>query len=342
MLRKTVGDNAEVLFHHRRSTSTIDIRNACHPFSTKEHFDYQYVGIHNGVVRNSRDLRKTHEEMGITYTSIQQDDTFNDSEALIYDLARYFEGQVDKITAAGSVAFVVVKRDKQGKPMTLFFGHNSGNPLVMKKTEHSLTVASTGEGDPVPVNELHIFDYETNELRTTTMYVPSYYQQPQTYAPYIPTKSDLEDDDYFNKRYNIPNSSSIDTQVRKGLEDELIMRVGDKEEVKQAILDDNFGRKAAAAAEAILELSDAEQEKSLMDTWISHEEDEDTMVDIVQYWVDVNAYAEMLGEIVDELNQEAREETPAKQPFGFHPKPISRKDNKLLPSTIVKNNNKSK
>lgn len=163
----------EVMFHHRYSTSTIDVRNACHPFSTKDYFESQYVGMHNGVLNNSKTLKTDHLKRGIQYVSTQENGTFNDSEALVYDLARYFEGEVDRLTASGTIAFIVIKM-VNGKRDTLFFGHNSGNPLVMKKTNNSITISSTGEGEPVPINKLHMYNYETGKLRVTDMTIPSY------------------------------------------------------------------------------------------------------------------------------------------------------------------------
>jgi len=173
LLRKQ--DAPEVLMHHRLPTSTPNVRNACHPFSTKDVFENQYVVIHNGMVWNSQTLRKTHEELGIKYVSVQDEtNKFNDSEALTYDLARYFEGQVDHLTASGSIAFIVIKRNADGKPMTLFFGRNT-SPLKMKHTKHSLTLSSEGEGVDVKPHTLYSYSYDTGELFTTKMTIPGGY-----------------------------------------------------------------------------------------------------------------------------------------------------------------------
>lgn len=163
----------EILFHHRFPTSTDNVRNACHPFSTKAVFENQYVGVHNGVIYNDDEVKKDHDELGIQYASMQPDGKkFNDSEALIYDLARYFEGQVDKLTARGNIAFIVVKRNPDGKAVNLLFGRNSGNPLVMKRTKNSLTVSSEGEGDTVEPNMLYCYDYETKSLTKEALTIP--------------------------------------------------------------------------------------------------------------------------------------------------------------------------
>lgn len=178
-------DNDEVLFHHRFPTSTSNVRNACHPFSTKDKFENNYIIVHNGVVHNPIALQKQHEALGIQYVSMQEDGRFNDSEALAYDLARYFEGQTDSLSAEGSIAFIAVKRDKKGKTMGLFFGRNSGSPLKMKLTKHSLTISSQGEGEDVEINTLHYFNYDTKELSKTHLTIPTYsytYNRPY-YSP---------------------------------------------------------------------------------------------------------------------------------------------------------------
>jgi hypothetical protein len=370
LLNRTKGENEEVLFHHRYATSTIDIRNACHPFSTKDNFEYQYVGVHNGVVRNSKELRAEHEKMGIKYVSVQENDTFNDSEALIYDLARVFEGQVDSVTAAGSIAFIVVKRDMHGKPLTLFFGHNAGNStLVMKRTEHSLTISSTGEGDHVPINQLHMFDYETREVRTVPMYLPSYVAGGNT-STYIPAKTNQtynrdgdkeypswdayrDDDRRFVAATNdatTADDKAFEEKIKAQLKEEFYMRSGDKQEVKQELLFENNNRHEAAALAALMEADEASKEKSLMDIWITKEEDKDAQSDIVDYWANINIYEVMLKTIADELHAEAKvidaakKEDKRQKPFGFHShkvhEVINRTPERLLPSNVLANNNK--
>ena len=167
----------EVMFHHRYATSTPDVRNACHPFSTKDLFDHEYIGMHNGVINNPWQLKAMHEKQGVKYVSLQPKNTsgiekFNDSEALLYDLANYFEGKVEKLTAYGNNAFIVTKVDAEGKPVTLYFGHNTGNPLVMKKSKTTMVISSLGDGKPVPPNVLHKFDYKTKQITTEPMEIP--------------------------------------------------------------------------------------------------------------------------------------------------------------------------
>src|SRR5882757_7620379 len=54
-------ESSEVLYHHRNPTSTQNVENACHPFSTGDFFSKRYVLIHNGVLHNSLLLKTQHE-----------------------------------------------------------------------------------------------------------------------------------------------------------------------------------------------------------------------------------------------------------------------------------------
>lgn len=199
---------SEILFHHRMPTSTINVRNACHPFSTKDYFENNYVVVHNGVLHNELTLKREHDDLGITYISEQEDGSFNDSEALTYDIARYLEGHTTELTASGSIAFIAIKRDSTGKAVALFFGRNGGNPLMIKHTKFSITISSEGDGTPAEINQLYCYIYDTGELTKTPLTIPytSYssgyrygswdddYRQPYVpYRSYESTKADLDD-----------------------------------------------------------------------------------------------------------------------------------------------------
>ena len=199
----------EVLFHHRFPTSTANVRNSCHPFSTKDTFDSNYIVVHNGVLQNEYELKTEHDALGYSYISEQDNGTFNDSEALAYDLARYFEGETDKITARGSIAFIAIKRDNRGKPTKLFFGRNSGNPLQMKHTANSLTLSSEGEGESIKPNMVYCYDYDTGEItkRSTVIPMTEYKSYGYDYSSWGKSKSynlpyDEEDDVLWADRLN--------------------------------------------------------------------------------------------------------------------------------------------
>lgn len=198
----------EILFHHRMPTSTMNVRNACHPFSTKEYFKYNYVGVHNGVLWNERELKAGHEQRGIDYVSEQEDGSFNDSEALIYDLASYIEGKVPMVTAEGSIAFIVIQRTHEGEPVAVYFGRNSGNPLMMKKTKHSFTLSSEGKGENIDVNTMYCYNYKTGVITRSPCRFPSYSQYSNGYGHYYGGNWYSEDDELreiemYNEGYGI-------------------------------------------------------------------------------------------------------------------------------------------
>lgn len=167
----------EILFHHRFPTSTENVRNACHPFSTKNYFTHNYVGVHNGVLWNEKILKAKHEELGIKYVSEMKDGSFNDSEALIYDLAMYIEGKVDYVSAVGSIAFIMVQRDKKGKATNLYFGRNEGNPLIMQHDKKKLTLSSQGNGEVVEPHTMHRFNYATGQITKTACFIQEGYSK---------------------------------------------------------------------------------------------------------------------------------------------------------------------
>ena len=180
------GKDTEILFHHRLPTSTTNVRNACHPFSTKQpigkkkFFKHNYIVVHNGVLRNEHALKTEHEKLGIRYVSEQKDGRFNDSEALAYDLALYLEGKQTEMKASGSIAFVVIQRSLKGSPQKLFFGRNYGNPLKVKFTTNSLTISSQGSGEDVEAHKLYEYDYKTNKIVKKPLTINGYLQETYT------------------------------------------------------------------------------------------------------------------------------------------------------------------
>lgn len=162
----------EILFHHRYPTSTANVRNACHPFSTKDYFENNYVLVHNGIVWNDDELYEQHKRFGIEYIS-DQDGRFNDSEALAYDVAMYLEGWQDKLMSEGSIAFIVTKKDKNGQPEAVYFGRNYGSPLKMKITDKSITISSEGIGEDVEPHRMHRYDYATGKITSEALQIPT-------------------------------------------------------------------------------------------------------------------------------------------------------------------------
>lgn len=164
-----------LLFHHRMPTSTDNVKNACHPFSTQDFFDTNYVLVHNGHISNSRELKPKHEKLGIEYYSMQKDGRFNDSEALLWDVALYLEGKQDKLNAHGGMAFICMAIPKDGrKSSKLYFARNT-NPLVMSFTDEALLLSSEGkEGEDIDADTLYMYNYRTKKLQSSELKIPRY------------------------------------------------------------------------------------------------------------------------------------------------------------------------
>jgi len=177
-----------LLFHHRFPTSTPNVRASAHPFATKDFFkNTQYILVHNGHITNARGLKLEHEKMGIEYRSEMPDSQFNDSEALLWDVALYLEGRQPDIKAVGAMAWICIKLTK-GKLDKIYFGRNI-NPLNMVRVRDSLALSSEGAGDPITPNTLYTYSYKLNRLTSKSLWMPSYYQQtelpPRTVPRYL-------------------------------------------------------------------------------------------------------------------------------------------------------------
>lgn len=167
-LSKENNESPLLMFHHRFPTSTINVRQAAHPFSTKEYFgNTEYILIHNGVITNDGELFTKHQELGIDYQSLLSDLTFNDSEALLWDFALTMEGKQTELQSRGQIALICAKL-VDGALVKLLFGRNS-SPLYMDKTEDHLRLSSEGQGEVVQPNRLYTWDYKDHEL--TDMYM---------------------------------------------------------------------------------------------------------------------------------------------------------------------------
>jgi asparagine synthetase B (glutamine-hydrolysing) len=164
---------SEVLFHHRFPTSTDNVRNACHPFSTKSYFGTkQYVMVHNGYLYNEAVLKADHTALGVEYVSVQPNGRFNDSEALMWDIALYLEGDQAKLEAQGAIAFVMIEREND-VATKLHFARNT-SPLNMLYTESELMLSSEGPGKPIEPDMLYTYDYASGELTTIPLEIPDY------------------------------------------------------------------------------------------------------------------------------------------------------------------------
>lgn len=166
-------DSSMIMFHHRNPTSTINVKRACHPFSTKDRYgDNQYILIHNGHISNSDDLFDDHTQKGIEYHSLLQDWSFNDSESLLWDFAEYMEGNQPELKAEGGIAFICAKLVK-GELDSLYFARNT-NPLKLHRNKHGLQLSSEGKGVEIEPHTLYTFDYTTKKISEQILQIPTY------------------------------------------------------------------------------------------------------------------------------------------------------------------------
>jgi len=172
--------SSDILFHHRTPTSTINVKNACHPFSTGDHFPTNYILIHNGYLNGEDETYREHVRQGITYTSLQTNGTYNDSEVLLWEFARYMEGKVKHPKVYGAVAFICMARSTDGDK--IYFYRNSGSPLYFKLDETGLTLASEGEGERVPQDTLFCYNYKTKFLTFKELDISTWRPTP-AYSP---------------------------------------------------------------------------------------------------------------------------------------------------------------
>ena len=216
-------DSTEILFHHRYPTSTPNYINATHPIKVShKSFKFDYYLVHNGVLYNDDALKREHEKLGFVYNTsivtktlaggkiIDRQEVFNDSEALAVEVALYLEGQKFQIDAMGSIAIMCYQINKKtGKVTKLFYGRNSGNPLIVKRSGKIVKISSESRnGVCLPTNELYTIDYKTGAVKTESVEIGEVYQYPRTgyHANYEVGEDDFEseykggirDDDKWN------------------------------------------------------------------------------------------------------------------------------------------------
>lgn len=175
-------DSNLILFHHRLPTSTVNVAKAAHPFSTKKFFPKtEYILVHNGIIRNADELWTAHQELGIRYTSLLEDLSFNDSEALMWDLALTLEGKQPKMKAYGDMAFICMKK-VNGKLVDMLFGRNI-RPLNMQRDRGSIALSSEGAGASITQDTLYTFNFKTRVTKRTEMEFPQFapFRSTQTY-----------------------------------------------------------------------------------------------------------------------------------------------------------------
>lgn len=293
----------EILFHHRMPTSTINVRNACHPFSTKDVFQNNYIIVHNGVLYNEDSLKKEHEALGIKYVSEMRDGSYNDSEALAYDIARYLEGHVDKISAQGSIAFIAIKNDKDGNPAGVYFGRNSGNPLIMNLTDRMFNLSSQGKGTLIDPNTMYYYDYKEGKLSNQACVFPlsSYYGNYQGYG----SGYGWQDDDYMYQRPTSQNTQDYFDAEKSFIKTERDRLMNDAYEHRETAID--LGQEEVVGiGNRIKHL------RERIDIWAGeNEEDVESLADLETSLYYIKEAVKMLIE-----------EVQTALPFGFHDREV--------------------
>lgn len=296
---------SEILFHHRFPTSTINVRNACHPFSTKDYFDNNYVLVHNGVIWNDDEVRRKHLKFGIEYVSEMENGDFNDSEGLAYEVAMVLEGWQDSVETEGSIAFIVIKTDKDGNKIGMYFGRNTGSPLKMKWTENSLTISSEGEGIDVEPNKMYEYSYETGLITYKDMKIPTGYDGRSSYNTYDGFgfgQSGYSDDDWYEGALISAKTPEEVERVLHKYDIEAIEknRVGS---IKKRLLESQDYNPIDAVLEGEQELDELKRRENILNDLITSDIADDRATDEYMEIPDKIWYLQIA---VDELTKEAQ------------------------------------
>lgn len=158
-----------IMFHHRYPTSSANKINQTHPLLvSNKKFKYDYLLIHNGVIRNDEELMEQHEGIGFKYNTKYEEYTrnkFNDSESLAIEVASYLEGKIKSIDIDGSASFVTLVINKKEQTVhKLVYGTNGGSPLKAIISKDEIFISSIGEGEDVPKNTLFTVNPKTLEI----------------------------------------------------------------------------------------------------------------------------------------------------------------------------------
>lgn len=202
----TKEDANEILFHHRNPTSISNIEEAAHPILIEnEMLRYQYFFVHNGVIRNDKELKKKHEELGFLYSTeamlglmprtseniYSRGSMWNDSEALAIETALAVEDLQHQIDTEGPAAAICIQTDKK-RVLNRFFFRNNANPLVFHEDKVLVTLTSTGNGATVQPTGIHRLSKSGHELFGKIYSPLSYKATPYRITP--PTRNQRSPD----------------------------------------------------------------------------------------------------------------------------------------------------
>lgn len=178
-LQETIG--TDVVFHHRKPTSTPNFWEAAHPIHVSHPMlKYDYFVVHNGSLleADSKRFKESHDKLGFEYkTLIRQcwetrngarrygDEKWNDSEAFAIELAIDLDGPMKTMRGTwGKIAFVCIQYDKvNNKAVKMYWGRNNGSPLFFRQTDRYYAITSVGEGKEIDNDVLYSYDYASNK-----------------------------------------------------------------------------------------------------------------------------------------------------------------------------------
>lgn len=203
-----------VIFHHRMPSASKNKISQTHPIKVSSgDLKNDYYFVHNGVIRNEEERKKHHEkELGYKYSTAVEETgwynkpeiMFNDSEVIAYDIARFIEGQTNKIKTYGSVAFIMLQVNKKTqKTKKVFYGRNSGNPLKLAKSRDYIFLSSEGKGENIKEDMLYSFKLNDYKITKRKMILPT----EDTEEKESPKKEKKKDDMEIESNISTPNIS---------------------------------------------------------------------------------------------------------------------------------------
>jgi len=217
MLSRNPG--SEILFHHRKPTSTFNSEETAHPICSNDNFrDHKYYLVHNGSIMNSNSLYSEHTDLKLKYETVCGETSyhtpiFNDSESLLFELALIIEGKKkeEEFAAYGKMAFILLQTDNDNIPLNMFYGRNEGKPLQMKLDNDKFSIASDIKGEELEPNYLFKFNYKDNVITKEAMIFPQTYNYSEN-SKLINNRSirnfnNHSEIESFNERNNIMNFS---------------------------------------------------------------------------------------------------------------------------------------
>ena len=85
-LKERPEKNNAILFHHRNPTSTVNLPECAHPIKVDNpELEHIYFVAHNGIISNTRDLKKQHEKLGYKYnTELSHGESWTTIDDLTY------------------------------------------------------------------------------------------------------------------------------------------------------------------------------------------------------------------------------------------------------------------